>query len=45
MLLKIYLKKRQFAEFVSLSLEKEVKLLSWSAAVKESLRLLTKNVL
>lgn len=45
MLLRIYRKRKQFVEFVSLSLGKEVKLLSWSAAVKESLHLLTEIVL
>jgi hypothetical protein len=42
---KIFLKKRQSAEFVLLNSTKEGKHLKWSAAVKENLLLHTKNVL
>ena len=41
---KIFLRKKQFAEFVSLSLGKEVILLSWSAAAKVNLHLPIKTV-
>jgi hypothetical protein len=42
---KIFLKKRQSAEFVLLNSTKEVKHLKWSAAAKENLHLHTKTVL
>lgn len=41
---KIFQRKKQFAEYVLMNLEKEAKHLKWSAAAKELLHLLTRIV-